>query len=85
MIRAVILSATIAALVTMWMDQPAPFKPTKSADYCVIDQHTASKVFGVYPDGSPALDENGEQRWRWRFSWQKAHGLCSLLDRFENI
>ena len=85
MIRAVILSATIAALVTMWMDQPVPFKTAKSAAYCVIDQHTASKVFGVYPDGSPALDENGKQLWRWRFSWQKAHGLCSLQDKFFEI
>jgi len=36
MIRAVILSATIAALVTMWRDNPEPVKDNQ-APYCLVD------------------------------------------------
>lgn len=46
MIRAVILSATIAALVVMWREQPTPVKVVETP-YCVIDYKAAGKdIFG---------------------------------------
>lgn len=42
MIRAVVLSATIAALLTLWMDKPKPPKITQ-VDYCQVDMRVAVK------------------------------------------
>jgi hypothetical protein len=70
MIRAIILSATIAALVTMWMDQSAPFKATKSADYCLIDYKAAGR--------HPLTGERVE-------FWTQGYGTCDLQDKFFEI
>jgi hypothetical protein len=70
MIRAVILSATIAALVTLWMDQPAPFKATKPADYCLIDYKAVAK--------HPLTGERVE-------FWTQGYGTCDLQDKFFEI
>lgn len=84
MLRDAILTATILALIYIAANQPKPVKDMQ-VSYCEIDQRKASKAFGIYPDGSPALDENGKQRWLWQFSWEKAFGPCSELDRYETI
>jgi hypothetical protein len=42
MIRAVILAATLAALLCLYLDQPTPVKAVQ-IDYCVIDEHFAAK------------------------------------------
>lgn len=80
MIRAVLLSATIAALFSMWMHQPdgrkyypgqgeIPLLQISQVDYCVIDMRFASKM------------PNGE----YRFGWGDGYGPCYLLDRYENV
>lgn len=52
MIRAVIFSATIAALLCMYLDRPKPVKAVQ-VDYCVADKRVAGK------------DENGEWHFAW--------------------
>ncbi len=46
MIRAVILSATLAALFCMWMDRPAPVKSVK-VDYCKLDTGSFAPCSGL--------------------------------------
>lgn len=84
MLRDAVLTATILALIFIADNQPKPVKDTQ-VPYCEIDQRTASKALGIYPDGSPAFDENGQRRWLWQFSWEKSYGQCDLLDRYEFI
>jgi len=69
MIRAVVLSATIAALLTLWMDKPKPPKKITQVDYCQVDLRVAVK------------DELGN----WRFGWGSMFRPCSELDRYENV
>lgn len=58
MIRAVILSATIAALFAMWRDRPAPVKSVQ-VDYCIITERraiqlpTGEYLFGWLPGYGP--------------------------------
>ncbi len=70
MIRAIILSATIAALVVWWTEEPP--KPVKDnqVPYCVIDERKAMKhpITGAYV-----------------FGWGKAYGPCSLQDIYHYI
>ena len=42
MIRAVIVAATIATLVSIWLDQPTHVKPVQ-VDYCQITVRAAAK------------------------------------------
>jgi hypothetical protein len=42
LIRAIVLAATIAAIFTMWMDQPAPVKSVETP-YCLISYKVAGK------------------------------------------
>lgn len=69
MIRAVILSATIAALVTFWMDQPAPVKDNQEP-YCPIDERAAV----THPMTGETV-----------IVWVKRYGPCRLMDRYEFI
>lgn len=51
MIRAVIVSATIAALIIGWLERPTPVKSVQ-VDYCVIDYKAAGKdQFGNWHTG----------------------------------
>lgn len=69
MIRAIILSATIAALVSLWMDKPPPVKAAPVVAYCVIDYKAAGKdIFGNVVTG-----------------WARGYGPCSLQDKFFEI
>jgi len=69
MIRAIILSATAAALVTLWMDEPAPVKTAVVVPYCIIDFKAAGKdIFGNVVTG-----------------WARGYGPCSLQDKFFEI
>ncbi len=70
MIRAIILSATIAALVVLWMDEPP--KPVKDnqVPYCVIDERVARK--------HPLTGE-------LMVGWGKGYGPCSLQDIYREI
>ncbi len=85
MIRAVILSATIAALICMWEDRKPVAAHIAHVDYCKIDMRVGATQFGMLPDGRPALDKNGKQLWRLHSEWVKGWGLCSDLDRYEFI
>ena len=69
MIRAVILSATVAALVTLEQDQPAPVKD-QQVPYCVIDYKAAQR--------HPLTGE-------WVIGWAKGYGPCSLQDIYREI
>ena len=69
MIRAVIISATIAALVVMWRDVPKPVKDEQTA-YCVIDYKAAQR--------HPLTGE-------WVVGWGKGYGPCSLQDIYREI
>ena len=82
MMRAVILAATIAALICIWGDRPAPSRMAQ-VDYCVIDKRMASKEYAMR-GGQPLLDEAGEPIWRWRFEWGELYAPCSQQDRFVN-
>lgn len=84
MIRAIIVSATLATLFAMWRDKPQPSHLVQ-VDYCKVDKRLAVKEFLVRRDNSPVLDESGKPVWRWRFEWAKVHAPCSELDRYENI
>lgn len=42
MIRAIVFSATIAALICLWLDRPTPSRLVQS-DYCVITYKAAQK------------------------------------------
>lgn len=84
MIRAVLVSATLAALIAMWRDRPAPVKSVQ-VDYCPVTKRVAQKEFLVRRDGSPVLDSKGEQVWRWHFDWAVGNAPCSQLDRYEQI
>jgi len=69
MIRAIILSATVAAMVTLWMDEPMPVKAAVVVPYCIIDFKAAGKdIFGNVVVG-----------------WTRGYGLCSLQDKFFQI
>lgn len=70
MIRAVILSATIAALVTLWMDKPPPPVKDNQVPYCVIDEKVAMK----HPLTGEVL-----------IGWGKGYGPCSLQDIYREI
>ena len=67
--RAVLIAATVAMLVCMWMDRPSPPLEYPAVSYCVITYKTAGK------------DPLGN----YHFGWAKGWGPCSLLDRYENI
>lgn len=69
MIRAVIFSATVAALVVVWRDQPKPVQTVQVA-YCVIDQRVAGK--------HPITGE-------WVFAWAQMYGPCDQQDKFFEI
>lgn len=69
MIRAVILSATIAALVTFWMDQPAPVKDNQEP-YCLIQYKAAQR--------HPLTGE-------WMTGWAQGYGPCRLQDSYREI
>lgn len=69
MIRAIILSATAAALVTLWMDSPAPVKDNQTP-YCVIDERVAMK----HPLTGEVV-----------IVWGKSYGPCSLQDSYREI
>ena len=84
MIRAVILATTIAALICMWGDRPAPSRMV-DVPYCEVDKRVAVKEFLVKRDKSPILDANGEPVWRWHFEWEKRYAPCTELDRYEFI
>jgi hypothetical protein len=79
MMRAIVLSATLAALFTFWM-QPEqrkyypgqgeiPLLEINQVDYCVVDMRFASKM----PDGE------------YRFGWGDGYGPCKLQDKFFEI
>jgi hypothetical protein len=70
MIRAIILSATIAALVTLWKDQPATPIKDQQVPYCVIDEKIAMK--------NPLTGEI-------LVGWGKGYGPCSLQDIYREI
>jgi hypothetical protein len=78
MIRVVLLSATIAALLCMWADSPPAPPPSyletlvphvSQVDYCEIDEWAAAK------------DRLGQ----WEKFWSEGYGPCSLQDRFREI
>jgi len=69
MIRAVILAATIAALVVMWRDQPAPVKDNQTP-YCVVDYKAAQR--------HPLTGE-------WVVGWAKGYGPCTDQDVYREI
>lgn len=51
MIRAVILAATIATIITLWTDRPPPAKVVQ-VDYCINDFRIARKnEFGEWEYG----------------------------------
>lgn len=52
MIRAVIFSATISALLCMYLDRPKPVKVVQT-DYCMVDKRVAGK------------DDMGRWRFAW--------------------
>ncbi len=73
MIRAIILSATIAALVVLWMDEPpkpvARLVPVETP-YCPVDVLQAMK--------HPLTG-------KWVKVWGEMYRPCSEQDRFHHI
>jgi len=68
MIRAVILSATIAALIMLWTEPtPPPRKVAAVTPYCVIDYLAAMR--------HPLTNE-------MVVGWAKGYGPCSEQDSF---
>lgn len=68
MIRtAILISATIAALFCLWLDQPTPIK-TVQVDYCVIDFPAAGK------------DEAGNWHFGWGRGWGPCSRLDRFED-----
>lgn len=69
MIRAIILSATIAALVVMWGDKPKPVVDDQEP-YCLISYKAAMR--------HPLTGE-------LVFGWAQGYGPCRLQDIYREI
>lgn len=81
MTRAIILSATIAALICMYLDRPRPIQ-TVETKYCLQDIHVAERQVLIMPDGRPVI-KDGKLVERWQKLWAKGYAPCSQMDRYE--
>lgn len=83
MIRAVILAATIATLICMFLDRPPPVQAVE-VKYCLQQVYVAQREVLMAPDGSLVI-RDGKIVERWRKFWAPGYGLCSTMDRYEFI
>lgn len=81
MARAVILAATIAALICLYLDRPKPVQSVETK-YCAQQLYFAQREVLVTPDGAPVI-RDGKLVERWRKFWAPGYGLCSQRDRYE--
>lgn len=87
-LRAILFVLTVAIVLTLWLwPETVQTKPLEKVEvpYCVISQKMAAKSFKLRSNGKIFLDSKGKPIWKWKYEWVKTSGLCSQLDRYENI
>lgn len=88
-LRVIVFVLTVAIVLTLWLwpetVQTKPLEKVVVIPYCIIDQKVAQKKFRLRPNGKLFLDKDGKPVWKWTYEWVKMNGLCSQLDRYENI
>lgn len=87
-LRVILFVLTIAIVLTLWLwPESVQTKPLEKVEvpYCIINQKVAEKKFRLRPNGRLFLDDKGKPVWKWKYEWVKVNGLCSKLDRYENI